>query len=100
MSSNSPSPPASEDDKKTILPSATSSSPAVRTIIVDGSVLAASPQTGFKNNSISTTKYNAFTFVPKFLFEQFQKYANIFFLFISCIQVSPCEQVEQVEEEE
>ena len=40
-------------------------------------------------NHVSTTKYNAFTFLPKFLFEQFSKYANLFFLFTSCIQQVP-----------
>lgn len=44
---------------------------------------------GFKDNHISTTKYNFATFVPKFLFEQFSKYANLFFLFTSCIQQVP-----------
>lgn len=43
----------------------------------------------FVSNHISTTKYNAFTFLPKFLFEQFSKYANLFFLFTSCIQQVP-----------
>ncbi|KAF2100737.1 putative phospholipid-transporting ATPase [Rhizodiscina lignyota] len=43
----------------------------------------------FKNNSISTTKYNIVTFVPKFLFEQFSKYANIFFLFTAILQQIP-----------
>ncbi|KTW27924.1 uncharacterized protein T551_02891 [Pneumocystis jirovecii RU7] len=38
------------------------------------------------NNYVSTTKYNIATFLPKFLFEQFSKYANLFFLFTSCIQ--------------
>ncbi|ORX91371.1 phospholipid-transporting ATPase [Basidiobolus meristosporus CBS 931.73] len=38
------------------------------------------------HNSISTAKYNFVSFLPKFLYEQFSKYANIFFLFISCIQ--------------
>lgn len=33
---------------------------------------------GYKDNHISTTKYNAATFLPKFLFEQFSKYANLF----------------------
>lgn len=42
----------------------------------------------FKKNSISTSKYNLFTFIPKFLFEQFQKYSNIFFFFIVLMQVS------------
>ncbi|KAI8928628.1 hypothetical protein BC831DRAFT_500154 [Entophlyctis helioformis] len=40
----------------------------------------------FRHNSISTGKYNMLTFVPKFLFEQFSKYANLFFLFIAVIQ--------------
>jgi hypothetical protein len=41
----------------------------------------------FCSNSISTSKYNAFTFVPKFLFEQFRKYSNIFFFMIVLLQV-------------
>ncbi|CDK29912.1 unnamed protein product [Kuraishia capsulata CBS 1993] len=44
---------------------------------------------GYMDNHISTTKYNAATFVPKFLFEQFSKYANLFFLFTSIIQQVP-----------
>ncbi|KAG7843668.1 hypothetical protein KL941_004650 [Ogataea angusta] len=51
------------------------------------------PQTnarlGYYDNHISTTKYNFVTFVPKFLFEQFSKYANLFFLFTSVIQQVP-----------
>lgn len=43
----------------------------------------------FRGNHISTTKYNIATFIPKFLFEQFSKYANLFFLFTSCIQQVP-----------
>ena len=41
------------------------------------------------NNHISTAKYNAFTFLPKFLFEQFSKYANLFFLFTAGLQQIP-----------
>lgn len=44
---------------------------------------------GSFGNHISTTKYNAVTFLPKFLFEQFSKYANLFFLFTSIIQQVP-----------
>ena len=44
---------------------------------------------GFYGNYISTTKYNFATFIPKFLFEQFSKYANLFFLFTSIIQQVP-----------
>ncbi|OWF51162.1 phospholipid-transporting ATPase IA [Mizuhopecten yessoensis] len=40
-------------------------------------------------NKISTAKYSFLSFLPKFLFEQFRKYANIFFLFISLLQQIP-----------
>ncbi|KAJ1335373.1 phospholipid-transporting ATPase [Microdochium nivale] len=43
----------------------------------------------YVNNHVSTAKYNTFTFVPKFLFEQFSKFANIFFLFTSALQQIP-----------
>ncbi|USW52085.1 Putative P-type ATPase, HAD superfamily, P-type ATPase, transmembrane domain superfamily [Septoria linicola] len=41
------------------------------------------------DNHVSTTKYNAVTFLPKFLFEQFSKYANLFFLFTAILQQIP-----------
>ncbi|KAL1869075.1 hypothetical protein VTK73DRAFT_3383 [Phialemonium thermophilum] len=41
------------------------------------------------DNHISTAKYNIATFLPKFLFEQFSKYANIFFLFTAALQQIP-----------
>ncbi|KAJ2063155.1 aminophospholipid translocase [Coemansia sp. S146] len=40
----------------------------------------------YKHNRVSTAKYNLLTFLPKFLLEQFSKYANVFFLFTGCIQ--------------
>ncbi|KAI8508816.1 Phospholipid-transporting ATPase IA [Branchiostoma belcheri] len=43
----------------------------------------------FCSNKISTAKYNFFTFLPKFLFEQFRRYANAFFLFIALLQQIP-----------
>ncbi|KAJ3194673.1 hypothetical protein HK101_002203 [Irineochytrium annulatum] len=43
----------------------------------------------FLHNRISTAKYNLGTFIFKFLFEQFSKYANLFFLFIGVIQQIP-----------
>ncbi|KAJ7188593.1 calcium transporting ATPase [Mycena filopes] len=50
----------------------------------------------YGSNFVSTSKYNLATFVPKFLTEQFSKYANLFFLFTACIQqvpgVSPTQQ--------
>lgn len=41
------------------------------------------------DNHISTAKYNIATFLPKFLFEQFSKYANLFFLFTAVLQQVP-----------
>jgi len=43
----------------------------------------------FKDNKISTTKYNAFTFLPKALLYQFMRLANIYFVFIAIIQSIP-----------
>jgi hypothetical protein len=41
----------------------------------------------FITNQISTAKYNPISFLPKFLYVEFSKSANLFFLFISGIQV-------------
>ncbi|KAG0190932.1 hypothetical protein DFQ28_001233 [Apophysomyces sp. BC1034] len=46
-------------------------------------------QQKFVNNSVSTAKYNVATFLPKFLYDEFSKSANLFFLFISGIQQIP-----------
>jgi phospholipid-transporting ATPase len=43
----------------------------------------------YVDNHISTAKYNVVTFLPKFLFEQFSKYANLFFLFTAALQQIP-----------
>ncbi|KNE54958.1 phospholipid-translocating P-type ATPase, flippase [Allomyces macrogynus ATCC 38327] len=43
----------------------------------------------FLHNGISTAKYTPWSFLPKFLREQFGKYANVFFLFTACIQQIP-----------
>lgn len=41
----------------------------------------------YKNNHITTAKYSFLSFVPLFLFEQFRRYSNCFFLFIALMQV-------------
>ena len=41
------------------------------------------------SNSISTTKYNIFSFFPKYLYEQFRKYWNVYFLMIGMMQQIP-----------
>ena len=43
----------------------------------------------FLGNKIRTSKYTWITFIPKNLFEQFSKMANIYFLFIMVLQVIP-----------
>ncbi|KAK4267270.1 hypothetical protein QN277_024070 [Acacia crassicarpa] len=40
-------------------------------------------------NNISTTKYNVISFLPKALFEQFRRVANIYFLLAACVSASP-----------
>ncbi|XP_046673162.1 probable phospholipid-transporting ATPase IA isoform X3 [Homalodisca vitripennis] len=43
----------------------------------------------FCTNQISTAKYSVVSFVPSFLFEQFRRYANCFFLFVALMQQIP-----------
>jgi phospholipid-transporting ATPase len=43
----------------------------------------------YVNNTVSTSKYNPATFLPKFFYEQFSKYANVFFLFTAILQQIP-----------
>lgn len=40
-------------------------------------------------NYISTTRYSVITFLPKALFEQFRRVANIYFLLAACLSISP-----------
>ena len=47
------------------------------------------PTSEFGDNSVTTAKYNAFTFVPKFFKEQLSKSATLFFLATGCIQQVP-----------
>uniref|UniRef100_A0A2C9JYJ6 Phospholipid-transporting ATPase n=1 Tax=Biomphalaria glabrata TaxID=6526 RepID=A0A2C9JYJ6_BIOGL len=46
-------------------------------------------QFGYANNYISTSKYNIITFLPKNLFEQFQRLANAYFLGLLVLQLIP-----------
>uniref|UniRef100_A0A8C7TMD4 Phospholipid-transporting ATPase n=1 Tax=Oncorhynchus mykiss TaxID=8022 RepID=A0A8C7TMD4_ONCMY len=43
----------------------------------------------YADNAIKTSKYNIFTFLPLNLFEQFQRLANAYFLFLLCLQSIP-----------
>ena len=42
-----------------------------------------------KDNTINTTKYNIFTFIPKGLLYQFSRLSNVYFLFTAIIQSIP-----------
>uniref|UniRef100_UPI00358E9CF6 probable phospholipid-transporting ATPase IA isoform X1 n=1 Tax=Myxine glutinosa TaxID=7769 RepID=UPI00358E9CF6 len=46
-------------------------------------------QQRFCDNKVSTAKYNLLSFLPRFLYEQFSKAANVFFLFIALLQQIP-----------
>uniref|UniRef100_A0A8D0WHL4 ATPase phospholipid transporting 8A1 n=3 Tax=Sus scrofa TaxID=9823 RepID=A0A8D0WHL4_PIG len=56
----------------------------VRTIFINQPQL-----TKFCNNHVSTAKYNIITFLPRFLYSQFRRAANSFFLFIALLQQIP-----------
>ncbi|XP_062516349.1 phospholipid-transporting ATPase ID-like isoform X2 [Corticium candelabrum] len=43
----------------------------------------------YAGNRIVTSKYNILTFLPKNLFEQFQRVANVYFLFLLILQLVP-----------
>lgn len=44
---------------------------------------------GYADNYIKTSKYNLLTFLPKNLFEQFQRLANTYFLILMILQFIP-----------
>lgn len=59
-----------------------------RTIeILREGVSAGQEQSLMANNSVVTSKYNLITFVPRSLFEQFRRIANIYFLVISVLMM-------------
>ncbi len=41
----------------------------------------------YVDNSVITSKYTLFTFIPMTLFEQFRRIANLYFLIISCFML-------------
>eukprot|EP00250_Pteridium_aquilinum_P010204 c19213_g1_i1 orf=370-3075(+) len=43
----------------------------------------------YHSNYVSTTKYNIITFLPKALFEQFRRVANMYFLFTAALSLTP-----------
>ena len=47
------------------------------------------PNAAFANNYVRTTKYTVLSFLPKNLFEQFHRFANLYFLFIVLLNWVP-----------
>jgi len=43
----------------------------------------------YANNAVKTQKYNVITFIPKNLYEQFHRFANIYFVFILILNFIP-----------
>ncbi|CAB1096353.1 unnamed protein product [Ectocarpus sp. CCAP 1310/34] len=59
-----------------------------RTIdILREGVIAGEEQSAMADNSVVTSKYNVITFVPRSLFEQFRRIANVYFLVISVLMM-------------
>ncbi|XP_068599691.1 phospholipid-transporting ATPase VA [Brachionichthys hirsutus] len=47
------------------------------------------PNRNYANNKIRTTKYTLLSFLPKNLFEQFHRFANVYFVFIALLNFVP-----------
>ena len=56
-----------------------------RTFSVSADAREINHEKRFKSNSISTSKYNAVTFLPKGLYEQFRRVANLYFLSVATV---------------
>lgn len=52
-------------------------------------MIIGTPQPFFTNNTVSTTKYTVWTFLPMNLLYQFSKIANLYFLFLTILQIIP-----------
>ena len=50
----------------------------------------------YTNNSVSTKKYTAVTFLPKALFEQFRRVANLYFLLTAALSITSLAPVKPV----
>nr|XP_048328827.1 probable phospholipid-transporting ATPase 8 isoform X2 [Ziziphus jujuba var. spinosa] len=46
-------------------------------------------QLRYRGNYVSTTKYTVVNFIPKSLFEQLMRVANLYFLVVACVSFSP-----------
>ncbi|KAL0398163.1 UNVERIFIED_CONTAM: putative phospholipid-transporting ATPase 5 [Sesamum radiatum] len=60
-----------------------------RVVFCNESQLHKSKPHKYPNNYVSTTKYNLITFLPRALFEQFRRVANLYFLLAAVLSVTP-----------
>lgn len=51
----------------------------------------------YKDNRIRTTKYSVLSFLPKNLFEQLHRFANIYFIFLAALNFIPVVEAFQPE---
>ncbi|CAG8556284.1 20135_t:CDS:2 [Cetraspora pellucida] len=54
-----------------------------------GPILDAQTNTPYVNNSITTSRYTFYNFLPKQLYAQFSRAANLYFLFMATLQIIP-----------
>lgn len=57
--------------------------------VAEDTPAAQHPNRGFANNAVRTTKYTLLSFVPRNLFEQFHRFANLYFLGIVLLNWVP-----------
>lgn len=75
-------------------PAAVSGSPVggpgfSRIVHCNNSILHRRKPLKYPTNYISTTKYNVLTFLPKAIFEQFRRVANLYFLLTAILSLTP-----------
>ncbi|XP_055020750.1 phospholipid-transporting ATPase VA [Boleophthalmus pectinirostris] len=58
-------------------------------ILYDSAKGEENPNRHYANNKIKTTKYTLLSFLPKNLFEQFHRFANVYFVFIALLNFVP-----------
>ncbi|XP_034737678.1 probable phospholipid-transporting ATPase VA [Etheostoma cragini] len=58
-------------------------------ILYDNAKGSENPNRNYANNKIKTTKYTVLSFLPKNLFEQFHRFANVYFVFIALLNFVP-----------
>uniref|UniRef100_A0A674PL04 Phospholipid-transporting ATPase n=1 Tax=Takifugu rubripes TaxID=31033 RepID=A0A674PL04_TAKRU len=58
-------------------------------ILYDSAKGEENPNRHYANNKIKTTKYTVLSFLPKNLFEQFHRFANVYFVFIALLNFVP-----------